>query len=178
MKNSEEWWEEVKGDQYKLLDWLKKQYHGEVTASLRIMQFLNRFQSQAKNVEWVETLEEIALQEEAHAQWISRLLISRGVEAKQLINKKSRYWGATLDGIEDWQTGCAVGAHAEKMRLERITVISSDRNAPEDIREVFQRILPQEEFHERSFRKFSSKEALDKTKCNHNRGRNALGLEI
>lgn len=178
MKNSEEWWEEVKCNQFKLLDWLKKQYHGEVTASHRIRQFLNQFQNQAKNVEWVETLEKIAVQEEAHAEWIGGLLSVRGVEAKPLANKNPRYWRETLEGIEDWETGCAVGAHAEKMRLERIAVISSDGNAPEDIRQVFQRILPQEEFHERSFRKFSSKEALDKTKCNHNRGRNALGLEI
>ena len=46
-----------------------------------------------------------------------------------------------LAAIEDLETGCAVGAHAERMRLERIEVIAGDPEAPADIRAVFARIL-------------------------------------
>ena len=178
MKSSEEWWSEVKADDNKLLDWLRKQYHGEVTASLRIKTFIEQFKDQAGNEEWILTLEEISRQEETHAQWIAELLRARGHMPSLIENKENRYWDEALSGIEDWNTGCAVGAHAEKMRLERIKVISSDKGAPNDIRSVFLKILPQEEFHERAFREFSSEEALQKTKKNHEAGKNALGLEI
>lgn len=177
MKNSEEWWREVKADKNKLLDWLRKQYHGEVTASFRIKAFVDQFKDQAKNAEWLGVLEEISKQEETHAIWIGELLEARGEEPSLIENKNNRYWDKTLIGIEDWNTGCAVGAHAEKMRLERIKVICSDKDAPKDIRDVFQKILPQEEFHERSFREFTTEEALIKTMKNHEEGTNALGLE-
>ena len=32
MKTSVQWWEEVSKDQSKLINWLKNQYHGELTA--------------------------------------------------------------------------------------------------------------------------------------------------
>lgn len=31
MQSSHEWWIEVKADRDKLMDWLRKQYHGEAT---------------------------------------------------------------------------------------------------------------------------------------------------
>jgi hypothetical protein len=55
-------------------------------------------------------------------------------------------------------------------------VIADDPDAPEDVRDVFARILPQEEFHEKAFRSFSSDDALTETSDNHLQGANALGL--
>ncbi len=47
-------------------------------------------------------------------------------------------------------------AAAETMRLERISAIASDVEAPEDIRLVFARILRDERFHARAFARLAS----------------------
>jgi len=35
MKTVQQWWDEVSNDPEKMIVWLKKQYHGEVTAEAR-----------------------------------------------------------------------------------------------------------------------------------------------
>ena len=92
----------------------------------------------------------IAAQERTHASWVGQLLQARGV-TPQLLDKDDRYWRETLTGIDSLESGAAVAAHAEDMRLARIEVIASDSDphVPDDIRSVFARILPQERFHAR-----------------------------
>jgi rubrerythrin len=176
MRDSSQWWRAVKASPDLLLDWLRKQYHGEATAAVRIRQFLASHGAGASDPRWVATVEEIARQEETHAGWVGELLRTRGEEPAVIAAKEERYWQATLPGIESWETGCAVAAHAEAMRLDRIRVIVDDPDAPADVREVFGRILPQEEFHERAFRAFSSDAALTATLHQHVAGAQALGL--
>lgn len=178
MQTSFEWWQAVKAAPVLLLNWLRKQYHGEATAAIRMREFLARFGEQAREPRWVATVEEIARQEETHAEWVGELLRTRGEEPSVLVGKVERYWEATLPGIESWESGCAVAAHAEAMRLERIRVIAADPDAPADVREVFARILPQEEFHERAFRAFASDAALTAALEGHTAGAEALGLIV
>ncbi len=176
MKTSKEWWDRVKHDPNLLVRWLRDQYHGEALAAIRMRLFVKKFGSEAK---WQEqaTVEEIANQEQQHADWVGDLLRSRGVEPT-LLAKNERYWNEALKGINSWEAGCAVAAHAEKMRLDRIRAIAADPESPADVRDVFSRILPQEEFHERAFRAFTSESALFTTLGNHMAGAEALGLRI
>ena len=169
---SVQWWNSIKINDKLLTDWLKSQYHGEATAAVRIRKFANEY---AVNTRQKRALEVVAGQEELHAGWVEKLLKSRGIIAS-ILDKHERYWDKTLQGITSWETGCAVAAHAEAMRLERIRVIANDLYAPNDIRKVFQQILPQEEFHETIFRKFSNPEAMATTDINHIQGLEALGL--
>lgn len=178
MKTPQEWWAEVKANPELLMDWLRKQYHGERTAAVRIRDFLVRFATDKTPVRWVSVVRTIARQEEDHAAWVGELLRSRGEEPAVIEGKEERYWEATLPGIDSWASGCAVAAEAEKMRLERIKVIVDDETAPWDIREVFLKILPQEEFHERAFREYTTPEALEAHKDNHEAGLAALGLVL
>jgi len=62
------------------------------------------------------------------------------------------------------------------MRLERIRAICDDENAPKDFRDVFLKILPDEEFHEYTFKK--SEEEYEHTRGNHELGRKVLGLVV
>ncbi len=176
MKTSKEWWDRVKHDPNLLIRWLRDQYHGEAAAFIRMRKFVEAFGHQAK---WQErkTVEEIARQEGQHAQWIGELLQARGLQP-YLLAKTERYWEETLKGIDSWDSGCAVAAHAENMRLARIRAIVEDTESPADIRDVFSRILPQEEFHERAFRAFASEAALFTTLGNHLAGAEALGLVL
>lgn len=176
-QTSAEWWETTGKDPERLMAWLRKQYHGEATAYLRLLQFIDKFVHQCPSPRRAAIVGQIAEQERRHAEWIGKLLIDRGDPDPRVIEGKvERYWDETLGGIVSWETGCAVAAHAEGMRLARIRAIANDPGAPEDVRDVFCKILPEEEWHEQAFSSLATPEALDETKANHQAGAAALGL--
>jgi hypothetical protein len=153
--------------------WLYDQYRGEVTAAGRIESLRDRFTAPGTRAHRVLTV--IAAQERDHAEWIGELLAARGLVI-EIQAKPDRYWRCVLPGITDLATGAAIGAHAERMRLERIETIAADPAAPADIRATFARILRQERFHARAFAELASPEALARTAGAHELGRVALGL--
>lgn len=171
--DSQAWWHQVKADPTRFLDWLKAQYHGEITAHARIMQFVEHYLP-ADSV-WRGVVLKIAQQELTHAQWVGELLTARGL-TPAVLQKEERYWDKTLPAIDSMESGAAVAAHAERMRLERIRVITDDPEAPQDVRDVFARILPEEEFHERAFRTLAGGEAMKAALESHLAGREAIGL--
>jgi rubrerythrin len=171
-RTSREWWEHTLAHEGALIEWLRKQYHGEATAAVRVRNFAEDYCGTLADL---RTLGIIAGQEDKHAEWIAGLLRSRGMEPK-VLTKIERYWGKTLPGIDSFETGAAIAAHAEGMRLERIRVIATHPKTPEDIRAVFERILPEETFHEKAFREMAGVEALQATLANHERGMESLGL--
>jgi rubrerythrin len=172
MKTSQEWWNEVRRSEPLLLDWLKKQYHGEFQAWRRILNFI---ETNKKNTSWNGTLEKIAEQEYKHALWVGKLLENRGIDA-EVLDKQHRYWEQTLASGQDFRTLTAVATHAERMRLERITVIANDVSAPTDIRTTFQKILVDEKFHAAAFEAMTTPEALEQTREAHLRGVKSIGL--
>jgi len=176
MRSSKEWWESTKNDSEGFNGWLLRQYRGEVTAAQRIRLLASQFNTSVQNQ---SILACIASQEETHADWVKSLLVSRGVVIPDDISKEAeeRYWAKTLPGIDSFETGAAVAAHAEKMRLERIKAIAGDPEAPEDVRSTFSKILVDEEFHERAFRRMTNDSAYAATEGNHELGKEALGLE-
>lgn len=173
MKNSKVWWNEVKTDSVKFNDWLIKQYRGEVTAASRIESFAEKYATSSRDK---KILKVIAGQEKTHANWVLDLLKSRNIKP-DIEHAEDRYWKETLPEIESFETGAAVGAHAEAMRLDRIKAICEDELAPVDVRSVFKKILRDELFHERAFRNMAGVEAMLATENAHNKGKELLGLE-
>lgn len=174
-RSSAAWWAETKADPARLLAWLFAQYRGEVTAAQRIARLRDAHATPGSRA--YRLLTAIAGQERDHAEWVGALLLARGHAPAVVGPAEARYWRATLPGIADLETGCAVGAHAEAMRLARIEAIAGDTTAPADIRAVFARILPQERFHERAFRSLATPASLAATRGAHELGRAVLGLE-
>jgi rubrerythrin len=171
--SSEVWWQEVRSDEKKLNRWLVKQHRGEASASMKIVLFAQQY---APDDTSKRILNVIAEQERQHAEWILALLKTRGIES--IVEKhEERYWNKTMPGIASFKTGCAVGAHAERMRLERIRAIANCDASPTDIWITFRKILKDEEFHERMFTMLAGQEALEQTLSNHTAGREILGLE-
>lgn len=168
------WWARTRDDAQRLIEWLFDQYRGEVTAADRILRLRDVYAAPGSRAHRLLTA--IAGQEAEHAAWVAELLRARGCAPEVRGAAEARYWQRTLPGIADLETGCAVGAHAERMRLARITAIAADPTAPADIRAVFARILPQEQFHERAFRSLATPESLEQTRAAHELGRRALGL--
>lgn len=175
-RTSQEWYDSIKNDPEKIIKWLKDQYHGEVTAAERIRSLILCYNPPGDQTKWKDTVETIAKQEELHAEWVGELLRNRGVEPEKLV-KDERYWDNTIKQITDWDSGCAVAAHAEKMRLDRIEVICKDPATPMDISGVFHIIMKQEIFHEKAFREFSTDDAMQRTLEGHLAGLNELGLK-
>lgn len=172
-RDSRAWWDTVKKDEALFLAWLFDQFRGESIAAPRIELLRDRFAAPGTRAHRI--LGVIARQERRHAAWVGELLRARG-HAPTIEPKRERYWAHTLGTIHDLCTGCAVGAHSEQMRLERIEAIVADPDAPPDVRAVFQRILPEERFHARAFGELAGPEALEATRGAHELGRLALGL--
>lgn len=172
-RDSQQWWSETKRDPERLRAWLFDQYRGEASAGARIDLLRETFAQAGGRADRV--LRIIAAQERKHAGWIAKLLRDRNEEVV-IEDKEERYWPKVMQDIGDLKTACAVGAHAERMRLERIETISKDPDAPCDVRDVFQRILPEERFHARAFAHLAGREALRGTEDAHALGRRALGL--
>lgn len=170
MKTSQQWWAETKADPAKLADWLRKQYHGERTASQRIAEMAMEGHPAHQS-----NLLLIAEQEEAHAEWVFDLLTARGIDVGSH-DEKARYWSEVTAAAIEFEDKAAVATLAEGMRLERIRVIAADPEAPEDIREVFAKILVDEEWHERAFADMTSAATVEKLRPYHNLGRQVLGL--
>lgn len=96
-----------------------------------------------------------------------------------MLDKTERYWEETLDYSKSSEELAATGAIAEQMRLERIEVIVVDPETPADVKDVFQRILPQERFHARAFEKLAGgadSEAMSSQRAAHERGMKAIGV--
>lgn len=176
MKTSQEWWNEVKASEPKLIEWLTDQYRGEATAVSRLQVLLDKFVDLPKNAR--HTVERIMKDEAKHSEWIKQLLVARNITIPEVNHEAERYWPETIKFIETSNQAMAVAGHAEAMRLERIRVIASDDSAPTDVRAAFQAILPDEEFHERAFKAFAGEEALEQMLPHHKVGMEALGLVI
>jgi rubrerythrin len=177
MMNSQQWWDGVKTDPVKFDDWLIRQYRGEVTAARRIRAVASHFRAEPTSE---RILQNIAVQEETHAFLVAGLLRDRGIVVGnvEISDADKRYWSEALKGAKDFDTACAVGAHAEAMRLERINVICKDAETPANVRRVFKQIQIDEVWHERAFRDLAGKVAMEQTKADHEAGRHLLGLEV
>lgn len=174
MRTSAEWWDEVKRSPELMSDWLIKQYRGEVTAAERIMAVVGKFDLNSKTK---RILTEIASQEEAHAEWVLELLQSRGI-TPSIDGAEERYWKTVLPAAVDFETTAAIGAHAERMRLERIRAIVHDQDGPQDVRATFQKILKQEEWHAIAFERIAGPAAMAKMEYTQEQGRAVLGLVV
>jgi len=172
MKTTKQWWGEVSTCPEKMVDWLKDQYHGEVTAEKRIRDLVTTYNLSGKKAKLIN---KIADDEKTHAEWVKGLLISRGIEA-EVLDKEERYWNKVLP-VEpvSFEYVCAIGHLAESMRLDRIMLLADDERFS-DISEVFSKILPDELFHAAAFEYLSTPEDIKKASAFHNDGMNAIGL--
>lgn len=172
MKTTEQWWDAVSNSESKMIDWLKDQYHGEVTAEKRIRDLIEQYNLQGKKASLICR---IADDEKKHAEWVKELLISRGIKA-EVLEKEERYWDKVLPKeICSFEYICAIGHLAEAMRVERIELLSKDTRF-QDIAGVFAKILPDELFHTKAFGSMSTPEDIEKASAFHAIGMNAIGL--
>lgn len=172
LRTTEQWWADVSSDPVKMIQWLKSQYYGESTAVDRVLKLIEIYNVTGKNK---LLLEKIAADERNHAMWVKSLLLNRGID-DVLLKRDERYWDAAMEELpETFELACAIGYHAETMRLDRIQLLAADDRF-EDIAEVFTRILKDELFHAKALETLTTPEAIAATYSKHIAGKNALGL--
>lgn len=174
MKTTEQWIHEVKTVPGKLQQWLERQYVGEALAAQRIQELSEQDISRSHNL----VLKRIASDEMKHTEWVADLLNSRGIPLPELTMEGTRYWEPILDHVHTFEEVAGAGHHAETMRLIRIQALANDPEIDEDIRNVFAKILPDEEFHAKAFGHLSTPEAIEKTRSLHEAGLELLGLTM
>lgn len=172
MQTTEQWWNRVSNSEEEMVNWLKDQYHGEVTAEKRIRDLIEQYNLRHEKA---VIIGKIADDEKQHAEWVKGLLEVRGIPAEVLV-KEERYWNKVLPkGDVSFEEICAIGHLAETMRLDRIRLLAKDERF-QDIAEVFERILPDEVFHAKAFGWLSTPEHIERARENHESGMNAIGL--
>lgn len=178
MRTTEQWWDDVSNDPAKMIDWLKDQYYGEQTAAARVRDLLVSYPDITETERQLVTM--IADDEAKHAEWVKQLLINRGIPEAYFPRDKttSRYWAKTLPTeVVSFSQICAIGHHAEVMRLERIRLLAEDVRF-NDIAETFAKILSDEVFHAKAFGCMSTPEDIEAARGNHEAGKEALGLVV
>ena len=175
MQTTEQWWDKVSNNSGEMLVWLGDQFYGEQTAAIRVRNLLTEYPEITEPERKLITM--IADDEAKHAGWILNLLLARGFTSFGLTrDKPDRYWDKTLPTEPvTFSQICAIGHHAEVMRLDRIRLLAEDVRF-NDIAETFAKILSDEVFHAKAFACMSSPEDIEAARGNHDAGRQALGL--
>lgn len=171
--NTQDWIAKITTNDGDLRYWLERQYIGEISAATRISALVESTPEAHK-----ATMKRIALDEKKHAEWVAELLLARGMELPVVKHAEERYWKPVLSFANSFAKLAAAGHHAEGMRLVRIRALANCEKVDADIRDVFSRILPDEEFHERAFRLMSTPLAIEEMKPHHSAGLEMLGLEV
>jgi rubrerythrin len=175
LRTTLQWWNDTRAYESKIIDWLRRQFHGEAYAVKLMTFFLEKF---ARNEpEWAcKTLRVIVQQEALHAKWIGELLRRRGVEPT-LLQKKERYWNEVRPYIDSFESYCAAIKLVESMALHKDIVISSHPDTPGDIREVFRRLRVDETFHAGFYGLLARPDELERMRVHHDNGMQAIGLQ-
>lgn len=171
MHTTAQWWERVSTNPEEMIDWLYDQYRGERNAAEKISKLVETYELTGRRKQVIEI---IAAQEAKHADWIAELLESRGLPV-EVQEREERYWDKTLKKDMTFSYLCAVGHHAEVMRLDRINLLAADDRF-RDIAEVFSRIRREEVFHASAFKRMSTPEDIEAARSSHEEGMQALGL--
>jgi rubrerythrin len=174
-KTTQSWLTEIKSSPAKLEHWLQRQYVGEALAADRIQKLAIAMSGQGRRE---LLLKKIANDESKHCEWIKQLLINRSIPLPEVTIHNTRYWEPILNHLTSFEEIAGAGHHAEGMRLVRIKALGADPEIDADIREVFLKILPDEEMHTKAFAAMSTAEAIESTRTYHKNGLEALGLEI
>lgn len=171
--NTQQWLDKVTSSKDELHHWLERQYIGEMTAATRISNL-----AEDAPEKFCRLLYKIATDEAQHAEWVEELLVTRGIQLPEIEHAEDRYWKPILSELDTFEKTAAAGHHAEGMRLVRIRALVESDKVDSDIREVFRKILPDEEFHEKAFGRMSDNEAIKYMQDKHEAGLEMLGLEI
>jgi len=173
---TEAWWQKCLQDKEKLEHWLVGLYNNEKDAEFRFIDFAKKYCENDK--EAYDEFIKIADQERNHAVLVTKVLEDRNIELYEKSTKNGRYWRNTLPCVVDMKTAAAIGAYAEGLSLSRMRVIIKDPNTPQDLKDLFAIIEPEESYHAKTLQKIATRYGMKEVKDCHDAGLEELGLKI
>lgn len=182
LETSKQWWDRIKNDKGLFFNWITKQVAGEFAAVKRISEIVEEHTDPDTVARFLLT--KIVSDENKHGEWMLKIAASYGVDTSIIIEESKRYWDKVeplAKELNDFQYSCAVAAHAEEMRLERIKAIAEDDVFGQSnplIQKIFKDILVDETFHASAFALLAGETALVEALDNHLEGMEALGLVV
>lgn len=154
------WWLRTLADRAKLYAWLQKLRHTEYGGFLDYNAFVERFKPEEKPT---RQFQNIAADELKHSGLISDLLSINGqILLPRSDTEPSLFWGTMNEHIVDLQSAAAVNYFGEALAAFRFEVILSCDETPTDIRNLFDQILPDEQFHREALMRMAGEEMLTK----------------
>ena len=173
---TENWWKKCLANPEKLEHWLVSLYNNEKDAEERFKNFAIDYCINDK--EAFDIFNFIAEQERQHAILVEEILKNRNIDLYEKSSKDGKYWRNTIPCIVDMKTAAAIGAYAEGLSLKRMRVIIADSNTPEDLKNLFKVIEPEESYHAKVLEKIATKYGMKEVKDCHDKGLIELGLKI
>lgn len=155
-KEDVDWWEGVLIDYPQLIDWLEKQYIGELKAGERMREVFGWFDLSEEDAKAVE---KVASEEDLHAYWFAELLGDRNIAIED-IDQPATFWEDIKGTANTLEEAGAIAYLAEKARLTRMEVIADCKKSPHDVKLVVKRVLHQEIQHASVFIKLTTNEEV------------------
>lgn len=173
---TKDWWKLCLNDTDKLNYWLICLYNTEFDAFERFKKFAETYCKNDK--ESFDYFMNIANEEANHAKLVENVLINRNIQPEKFEEERSKYFSTVNSCINSKETAAAIGNYAETLSLYRMRVIISIKETPQDIKEMFQIIEPEEARHATILRKIATKYGMKQVLDCHNKGLEKLGLKI
>lgn len=152
-----QWWKGVVADEAKLLKWLQKLQQTEIGGYDDYMSFLSLYKVDERTT---KVFTNIAEDEKKHSGLIIDLLESIGSKAS-VIAMPSTYWDDMNGYICDVKSAAAVNYFGEALAAFRFELIEEHPDTPANVRELIQKVLPDEQFHRETLKRIAGDSILE-----------------
>lgn len=168
---TKQWWEQKL--ETGMEDWLVRLRSTEWDAANRFQLTLDTWPAEG---EALKIFTGIMDDERRHSRMVETVLIQRGIPfpEKAAIGRE-RYWEQVWPHVGSFQQACAALAFGETLAITRFRVICDHPGTPGYVKELIQRVMPDEWRHIRQLSSLAGP-ALNEMRPHHHRGMQALNI--
>jgi hypothetical protein len=158
------WWERNLADEERMARWLQKLQKTEYSGYADNLSAIEQWAG--GNIAAETVLRATAFDELRHSDLLVELLNKRGLSTEDE-QPESIYWSEMDKVIVDLSSCAAVFHLGEQLAVDRFNVIASHPDTPADIMAFLTAVIPDEDYHARSFRKLTDDETLSRIVQTH-----------
>jgi hypothetical protein len=125
-----------------------------------------------------EVFKGIMEDERRHSLMVERVLLERGIPFPQLATSgRERYWEQVWPRVTGFRFACAALAFGETLAITRFRVIIDHPNTPDYVRELIERVVPDERRHINSLTRIAGIRIMNEMREHHENGMQALNIK-
>lgn len=159
-----QWWERLLADDERMARWLQKLQKTEYSGYDDNLKAIDQWAG--GNIAAQTVLRATAFDELRHSDLLVEILNRRGLST-ETEPPESLYWSEMDKEITDLSSCAAVFHLGEQLAVDRFQVIAAHPGTPPDIMAFLTSVIPDEEYHARSFRKLTDDATLDRVLQSH-----------